>query len=117
MAEPNFIGVHIPHLLGGLQSKWKESNILLHKLYELKCAFSSVYKLAVAAGTFGCSVAFFEYSFSALSRIDTPHRRLLTYGRQRNLVLLASEKSKTKKTDLDELVLRLSRKHPRLPLL
>ena len=30
LAGPNFIDVHIPHSLGGLQSKWKESNILLY---------------------------------------------------------------------------------------
>ena len=108
---------HIPHPLGGLHSKWKESNTLLHKLYEQKRAFSNVYKLAAVVATFGCSVAIFECSFSALSRIDTPHRRSLTYGLQRNLVRLAFEKSGTKKIDLDEYVLRLGRKYTRLPLL
>ena len=114
---PNFIDVHIPHPLGGLQSKWKKSNILLHKLYEQKRAFSNVHKLAAAVATFGCIVAIFERSFSALSRIDTPHSRSMTYGRQRNLVLLAFEKSRVKKIDLDEFVLRIGRKHTRLPLL
>ena len=90
---------------------------MLHKLYEQKRAFSNVYKLAAAVATLGCSVAIFECSFSALSRIDTPHRRLRTYGRQRNLVLLAFEKSRAKKIDLDEFVLRLGKKHTRLPLL
>ena len=52
-----------PHPFGDLQSKWKESNILLHKLYEQKRAFSSVYKLAAALATFGCSVAICEGSF------------------------------------------------------
>ena len=73
LADPNFIGVHIPHPLGGLQSKWKESNILRHKLYEQKRAFSNVYKLAAAVATFVCSVAICECSFLALSLIDTPH--------------------------------------------
>ena len=64
LADPNSIDVHIPHPLDGLQSKWKESNILLHKLYEKKRAFSNVYKLVAAAvATFGCSVAIFECSF------------------------------------------------------
>ena len=75
MADPNLIDVHIPHPLGGLRSKWKESSILLRKLYEQKRAFSNVYKLAAAVATFGCSVAISERSFSALSRIDTSHRR------------------------------------------
>ena len=90
---------------------------MLRKLYEQKRAFSNVYKLAAAVATFGCSVAISERSFSSLSRIDTPHRRSITCGRQRNLVLLAFEKSRTKKVDLDEFVLRLGRKHTRLPLL
>ena len=107
LADPNFIDVNIPHPLGDLQGKWKESNILLHKLYEQKRAFSNVYKLAAAVATFECSVAIFECSFSALSRIDTPHRRSMTYGRQRNLVLLAFEKYRTKKIDLDKFILRL----------
>ena len=71
LADPNFIDVHISHPLGGLQSKWKESNILLHKLYEQKCAFSSGYKLVAAVATFGCSAAICERSVSALSRILT----------------------------------------------
>ena len=47
LADPNFIDVHIPYPLGGLQSKWKESNILLYgpKPYERKRAISNVYKL------------------------------------------------------------------------
>ena len=91
---------------------------MLHKLYEQNRVFSNVYKLAAAAVvTFVCSVAICECSFFALSRIDTPHRRSLTHGRQRNLVLLAFEKSRTKEIDLDEFVLRLGRKHTRLPLL
>ena len=88
---------------------------MLLKVYEQKRAFSNVYKLAVA--TFWCSVAIGECSFFALSRIDTPYRRLMTHGGQRNLVLLAFEKSRTKKIDLDEFVLGLGRKHTRLPLL
>ena len=76
-----------------------------------------MYKLAAAVATFGCKVAIFKCSFSALSRIDTPHRRSMTYRRQRNLVPLAFKKSRTKKIDLDEFVLRLGRKHARLPLL
>ena len=63
LADPNFIDIHIPHPLGGLQSKWKESNILLHKLYEQKRAFSDVYKLAAAVATFVRSVAICECSF------------------------------------------------------
>ena len=64
LADPTFIDVHISHPLGGPQSKWKESNILLHKLYEQKRAFSNVYKLAAAAvATFVCSVAICECSF------------------------------------------------------
>ena len=94
-----------------------DCNILLHKLYEQKCAFPDVYKLAAAVATFGCSVAIWMCSFSALSRIDTPRKRSMTHGRQRNLVLLAFEKSRTKKIDLDEFVLRFGRKHTRLPLL
>ena len=81
LADPNFIDVHIPHPLGGLQSEWKESNILMHKFYEQKRAFSNVCKLATAVATSGCIVAIFERSFSALSRIDTRHRRSMTYGR------------------------------------
>ena len=34
----------------------------------------------------------------------------MTHGRQRNLVLLAFEKSRTNEIDLDEFVLRLGRK-------
>ena len=64
-----------PNPLVGLQSKWKESNILLHKLYKQKRAFSSVCKLVAAVATFVCSVAICECSFSVSSRIDTPHRR------------------------------------------
>ena len=63
LADPNFIDVYIPHPLGGLQSKWKESNILLHKLYEQKRAFSNVYKLAAAVATFVFSVAICEFIF------------------------------------------------------
>ena len=88
---------------------------MLHKLNEQKRAFSDVYKLAAAVATFGCSVAIFEWT--PVLRIDTPHKRSMTYVRQRNLVLLALEKSRTKKIDLDEFVLRLGRKHTRLPLL
>ena len=94
-----------------------DCNILLHKLYEQKCAFPDVYKLAAVVATFGYSVAIWKCSFSALSRIDTPRKRSMTHGRQRNLVLLAFEKSRTKKIDLDEFVLRFGRKHARLPLL
>ena len=54
LTGPNFIDVHIPHPLGALQSKWKESNILLHKLYEQKHTFSNVYKLAAARGANLC---------------------------------------------------------------
>ena len=114
LAAPNFIDVHISHPLGGLHSKWKESNILQHKLYEEKRAsraLSNVNKLAAAVATFVCCVANCEYSFFALSRIDTLHRRWITHGRQRNLVLLAFEKSRTKKIDLDEFVPRLGTKH------
>ena len=39
--------------LGGLQSKWKESNISLHKLYEQKRAFFNVHKLAAAVARAG----------------------------------------------------------------
>ena len=117
LADANFIDDHIPHPLGGLLSKWKESNILLHKLYEQKRAFFNVYKLAAAAATFVCSVAICECSSFALSRIDTHYRRSMTHERQRNLVSLAFEKSRTKKNDLGEFVLRLGRKHTRLPLL
>ena len=49
--------------------------ILLNKLYEQKCAFPKVNKLAAALATFGFSVAICECSFSALSHIDTPHRQ------------------------------------------
>ena len=114
LADLNFIDVHIPHPLGGLQSKWKESNVLLYKLYERKHAFSNVYKLAAAVTTFGCGVAICECSFFALSRILTllsPHRRLMTHGRQCNLVRLALKKSRTRKIDLDEFVSRFGRKH------
>ena len=55
--------------------------------------------------------------FCFVAYIDIPHRRSMTYGQQRNLVLLAFEKSKTKKIDLDEFVLRFGRKRTRLPLL
>ena len=94
-----------------------DCNIFLNKLYERKCAFLNIYKLAAAVATFGCSVAICECSFFALSRIGTPHRRSMTHGRQRSLVLLAFEKSRTKKIDFDESVLRFDRKHTRLPLL
>ena len=117
LADPYFIDVHKAHPLGGRLSKWKEGNILLHKLYEQKLAFFNVYKLAAAAATFVCSVAICECSSFASSRIDTPHRRSMIHERQRNLVLLAFEKSRTKKNDLGEFVLRLSRKHTQLPLL
>ena len=90
---------------------------MLHKLYEQKRAFSNVCKLAAAAATFVCSVAIFECSFSALSLLNTPHWRSMTYERQRYLALLAFEKSRSKKIDLDEFVVRLGRKHTRLPLL
>ena len=40
----------------------------------------------------------------------------MTHRRQRNLVRHAFEKSRTKKIDLDEFVLRFGRKHSRLPL-
>ena len=104
LVDLNFIDVHISHPLGGLQSKWKESNILLHKLYEQKRGFSNVCKLAAAAvATCVCSVAICECSFFALSRFDSPHRRSMIHGRrQRNLALLAFEKSRTKKIDLDD---------------
>ena len=115
--DPNFIDVHIPHPLGGLQSK-KESNILLHKLYEQKRAFSDVYKLAAVLATSGCSVAICECSFFCfVAYINTSHRRSMTHRRQLNLVRLAFEKSRTKKIDMDEFVLRFGRKHTRLPLL
>ena len=87
-----------------------DCNILLYKLYEQKCAFPKIYKLAAVVATFGCSVAVCECSFSAFSRIDTPDRRSMTHGRQRNLVLLAFEKSRTKKIDFDDFVLRFGRK-------
>ena len=90
---------------------------MLRTLYEQKRAFSNVYKLAAAVATCGCRVAISERSFSALSRIDTPHRRSITYGRQCYLVLLAFEKSRTKKIALDEFVPRLGSKRTRLPLL
>ena len=85
LADPNFIDVHIPHPLGGLQSELKESNSLLHKLFEQNRVFSNVYELAAAIATFGCNVAICECSCFVLSRINTPHRRSVTYGLQRNL--------------------------------
>ena len=93
--------------------------MLLHKLCEQKRAFSDVYKLAAAVGlaTFRCSVAVREWMFCFVAYIDTPLRRSMAHGRQRNLVLLAFEKSKTKKIDLREFVLRFGRKQTRLPLL
>ena len=48
---------------------------------------------------------------------SAPYRRSMTEGGQRNLVQLAFEKSKTKKMDLDEFVLRFARKHSQLSLL
>ena len=62
-ADSNFIDVRIPHPLGGLQSKWKENNILLHKLYKQKRAFSNVYELAAVVASFECSIAIFEGIF------------------------------------------------------
>ena len=88
-----------------------DCNILLNKLYKQKRAFPNVYKLAAAVATFGYSVAICECSFSALLRINTPHRCSMTHGRQCNLLLLAFEKSRTKKIDCDEFVLRFCRKH------
>ena len=72
LTGPNFIDVHVPHPLGGPQSKWKESNILLHKLYEQKRAFFDVYKLAAAVATFGGSAAILSSFFCFVAYIDTP---------------------------------------------
>ena len=76
---------------------------MLHKLYE-KRAFSKVYKLAAAVATFEGSVAICKCSFFASLRIDTPHRRSMTHGQQRSLVLIAFEKPRSTKLDLDEFV-------------
>ena len=113
LTGPNFIDVYIPHPLGGLLSKWMESNILLQKLYEQKRAFSNVHKLAATVATFvlGTVSQFVSAAFCFVAYIDTPLRRSMTHGRQRNLVLLAFEKSKIKKIDLHEFVLRFGRKH------
>ena len=69
-----------------------------------------MYITCCSCSHFWVQVAIREWSFSALSRIAAPRTRM-THWRQRNLVLLAFEKSRTKKIDLDELVLRLCREH------
>ena len=100
-----------------LIARTNDSNVVVWKLYQQKLAFPNVYKLPAAVSTFGCSTAVCESSFSTLARIDSPHRRSMTHTRQRNLVLLAFEKSRTSGIELDELVVRFGRKHTRLHLL
>ena len=83
LAGPNLIEVHVPHSLGGLQSQWKQSNKLLHKIYQQKRAFSNVFKLAAVVATFGCRGAISECIFCSgvrtkgVSGFKTPSMKIL----------------------------------------
>ena len=76
-----------------------------------------MYELAALQPLMGAVSQFATAFLCCVAYIDTPLRRSITHGWQRNLVLLAFEKSKTEKIDVDELVLRFGRKRTRLPLL
>ena len=72
-----------------------------------------MYNLAAVVATFGSSTAVSECSFSTPAKVDAPQRRSMLQRRQRNLVLLAFERDRTRKIDLDAFVLRFSKRHTR----
>ena len=67
-------------------------------LNEVKTAFPKIYNLAAVVVTFGLSTTVCECSFSILTRVDAPQRRLMLLPRQRHLVLLAFERDRTRKS-------------------
>ena len=82
----------------------------------MKTAFPKVHNLAAVVATFGSSTAVCECSFSTLAKVDTPQRSSMLQRRQRNLVLLAFERDRTRKIDLDAFVMRFSKRHTRMRL-
>ena len=93
-----------------------DSSIVLKSLNEMKTAFPKVYNLAAVAASFGSSTAVCECSFSTLAKVNAPQRRSMLQRRQRNLDLLAFERDRTRKIDLDAFVLRFSKRHTRMRL-
>ena len=73
----------------------------MKSLNEMKTAFPKVYNLAAVVATFGSSAAVCECSFSTLAKVDAPLRRSMLQRQQRNLILLAFERDRTRKIDLD----------------
>ena len=85
-----------------------DPHAILKTLYEQRVAFPDTYALLASVTAFGYSTAVCESSFSTLSRIDTPHRRAMTVNRLQHLTLLAFEKDRTRRIDLDKFIRRFA---------
>ncbi len=85
-----------------------EPHGVLKALYEQRMAFPDTYAWVAAITAFGCSTAVCESSFSALSRIETPQRQGMKVDRLQKLTLLAFERERTKKIDLEKFLRRFS---------
>ena len=89
---------------------------ILHELFRQREAFPDTYKLVATVATFPCSTAMCESSFSTLARIDHPQRRSMLQKRQAQLVMLAFERNRTEKVELERFLRIFSKKTRKLQL-
>ena len=85
---------------------------------KLKTAFPKIYNLAsvVLVAIFGSSTTVYECGFFTLTRMGASKQRSMLLPRQRNLVLVAFERDRTRKIDLDAFVSRFNMHYTRLRL-